>query len=90
MNYYNPGRGLAVNFRKKCGEMWWKKNNFHRVFRTSFCGECGESRWIIFFTAVSVAVNYSFSPLNAMNYFFSPLDTVKKNNPKRGIIFFHR
>ena len=47
-----PGRGLAVNFRKKCGEMWWKKNNFHRVFLTYFCGECGESRWIIYFHRV--------------------------------------
>ena len=38
------GRGLAVNFCKKCGEMRWKKNNFHRVFFTSFGGQCGESR----------------------------------------------
>ena len=33
-----PGRRLALNFCKKaveCGE----KNNFHRVFLTSFCGE---------------------------------------------------
>ena len=27
---------------------------------------------LFFFTAFSVAVNYPFSPLNAMNYFFSP------------------
>ena len=32
--------------------MRWKKNNFHHVFLTSFCGECGELRWIIYFHRV--------------------------------------
>ena len=36
-NLIPPGRGLVVNFGKKCGE-----KKFHRVFLTSFCGECGE------------------------------------------------
>ena len=50
---------IFVRNAVKCGE----KNNFQRVFLTSFCGECGESqwiivfhrlmRWIIFFTASS-------------------------------------
>ena len=26
-----------------------RKTNIQRVFLTSFCGECGESRWIIYF-----------------------------------------
>ena len=26
-----------------------EKNNFHPVFLTAFCGECGESRWVIYF-----------------------------------------
>ena len=37
------GRGSAVNFRKICGEMLLKLY-FHRLFLTSFCGECNESR----------------------------------------------
>ena len=37
-------RGLVANFCKNCGEMRRKNENFHRVFHTSFCGECGESR----------------------------------------------
>ena len=39
---------IFVRIAVKCGE----KNNFHRVFLTSFCGECGESRWIIYFHRV--------------------------------------
>ena len=39
-----PGRGLAVNFRKKCGEMRLKKIIFTAYFLHLFCGECGESR----------------------------------------------
>ena len=51
-NGYHPGRGLAVNFCEKRGEMRWKKNNFHRVFLTSLCGECVESQRIIYFHRV--------------------------------------
>ena len=52
-NYLTPARvevwrWIFVRNAVKCGE----KNNFHRVFLTSFCGECGESRWIIFFHRV--------------------------------------
>ena len=62
-----PGRGLAVNFRKKCDEMRWKKNNFHRVFLTSFCGECGESRWIIFFHRVLSILTKKNRPYTGSN-----------------------
>ena len=51
MNISNPGRGLAVSFRKKCGEIGEKNNNFYCVFLTSFCGECGE---LFIFTAFPV------------------------------------
>ena len=61
------GRGLAVKFRKKCGEMRWKRNNFHRVFLTSFCGECGESRWIIYFHRVLSVLTKSNRPHTGSN-----------------------
>ena len=64
---FHPGRGLVVNFRKKCGEMRWKKNNFHRVFLTSFCGECGESRWIIFFHRVLSILTKKNRPYTGSN-----------------------
>ena len=41
-------RWIFVRNAVKCGE----KKNFHRVFLTSFSGECGESRWIIYFHRV--------------------------------------
>ena len=41
-------RWIFVRNAVKCCE----KYNFHRVFLTSFCGECGESRLIIYFHCV--------------------------------------
>ena len=52
-----------------------KKIIFTASFVHLFAVNRGE---LFFFTAFSVAVNYSFSPLNAMNYFFSPHLAVKK------------
>ena len=41
----------------KCGE-----KKFHCVFLTSFCGECGESRWIIYIHRIlSILTKKEFS-----------------------------
>ena len=56
---------IFVRNAVKCGE---KKNNFHRVFFTSFCGEWGESRWIFF----SPRSQYSYKK-NPTSHGFEPL-----------------
>ena len=53
-----------------------KKNNFHRVFLTSFCGECGESRWIIFFHRVLSILTKKKSSLHG----FEPLTSCMPSN----------
>ena len=53
-----PGRGLVVNFRKKCGEMWWKKIIFTAFFVHLFAVNAVNRGELFFFTAFSVAVNF--------------------------------
>ena len=65
-------RWIFVRNAVKCGE----KNNFHRVFLTSFCGECGESRWIIFFSPRS---QYSYKKQSSLHG-FEPLTSCMPSN----------
>ena len=53
---------VEVNFRKKCSE-----KKIHRVFLTSFCGECGELRWIIYFHRVLSTVTKKNRPYTDWN-----------------------
>ena len=54
MNYRHPGGDLVVKFRKKCGEMRWKKTSTSIFY--IFCGECDESNCgeLFIFIAFSV------------------------------------
>ena len=47
-----------------------KKKIFTAYFLHLFAVNAVNRGELFLFTAFSVAVNYSFSPLNAMNYFF--------------------
>ena len=50
----NPGRGLVVNFRKKSGEMRWKKIIFTAYFLHLFAVNAVNRGELFFFTAFSV------------------------------------
>ena len=66
----NLGRGLAVNFRMKCGA---KRNSFHRIFLKFFCGECGEPRLIFF---------HRIHRIHRISYINLPQKKCKKMNAK--------
>ena len=50
----HPGRGLAVNFCKKCGEMRWKKIIFTPYFLHLFTVNAVNRGELFIFTAISV------------------------------------
>ena len=56
----NPSRGLAVNFRKKCGEMRWKKIIFTAYFLHLFAVNAVNSGELFIFTAFSVFLQKTF------------------------------
>ena len=49
-----PGRGLVVNIRKKCGEMWWNKIIFTAYFLHLFAVNAVNRGELFFFKAFSV------------------------------------
>ena len=56
-------RWIFVKNAVKCGE-----KNFRRVFLTSFCAECGESRWIIYFHRVFSILTKKNRPHTGSNF----------------------
>ena len=59
---YNPGRGLVVNFRKKRGEMRWKKIIFTAYFLHLFAVNAVNRGELFFFTAFSVFLQKRIVP----------------------------
>ena len=57
-----PGRGLAVNFRKKCGEMRWKKIIFTAYFLHLFAVNAVNRGELFIFTTFSIFLQNVSSP----------------------------
>ena len=58
---------FAVNFCKNCREMRCKTNNFRLVILTSFCGNFGESRWLIYFHSALSILTKTILPYTGSN-----------------------
>ena len=63
-----PGRGLAVNFRKKCGEMRWKKIIFTAYFLHLFAVNAVNRGELFIFTAFSVFLQKRSFPRRVRTY----------------------